>query len=123
MKYKARESWNELCYNMVDNFISFGNSIEDDLEVTTSTTNFVHVRIQKRTNKKCLTLIEGIPKDIDLKKVLRYFKKAFSCNGTIVSDPDTEDKILQLTGDNRKVVEKFLKEECIVPENCVKVHG
>jgi translation initiation factor 1 len=55
-----------------------GNRIEGDLEETTSTSNFVHVRIQKRNNKKCLTLIEGFPKDIDLKKVLRYFKKAFS---------------------------------------------
>jgi translation initiation factor 1 len=108
---------------MVENFVSFGNSIADDLEQTTSTTNYVHVRIQKRTNKKCLTIIEGIPKDIDLKKVLRYFKKAFSCNGTIVSIEESDDKIIQLTGDNRKEVEKFLKEECIVPENCVRVHG
>lgn len=108
---------------MVDSLMSFGNRIEDDLEETTSTSNFVHVRFQKRNNKKCLTLIEGIPKDIDLKKVLRYFKKAFSCNGTIVSDPDTGDKIMQLTGDNRKEVERFLKEEFIVPESCVRVHG
>ena len=75
----------------------------------------------KAENKKCLTLIEGIPKDIDLKKILRYFKIAFSCNGTIASDPDTGDKIMQLTGDNRK--ERFLKEEFIVPESCVRVHG
>ena len=108
---------------MVENFVSFGNSIADDLEATTSTTNYVHVRIQKRNNKKCLTLIEGMPKDIDLKKVLRYFKKAFSCNGTIVTNQETEEKIIQLTGDNRKEVEKFLKEEGIVPESCVRVHG
>ncbi|OMJ68626.1 hypothetical protein SteCoe_33857 [Stentor coeruleus] len=103
--------------------MSFGNSIVDDLEETTNTTNYVHVRIQKRNKRKCLTLIEGMPTDIDLKKVLKYFKKAFSCNGTIVINPETEEKIIQLTGDNRKEVEKFLKEEYIVPENCVKVHG
>jgi translation initiation factor 1 len=108
---------------MVENMVSFGNSIADDLEATTSTTNYVHVRLQKRNNKKCITLIEGMPKDIDLQKVMRYFKKAFSCNGTIVTQHDTEDKIIQLTGDNRKEVEQFLKEECIVPENCVRVHG
>ena len=39
--------------------------------------SLVHVRIQARTARKSLTLIEGMPQDIDLKKVLRYFKKAF----------------------------------------------
>lgn len=105
---------------MVENF---AQSIAADLEETTNTTNYVHVRLQKRNNKKCLTIIEGIPKDIDLKKVLRYFKKAFACNGTIVSHQETDEKIIQLTGDNRKDVESFLKEECIVPENCIRLHG
>jgi translation initiation factor 1 len=108
---------------MVDINMVFGNSLADELDENTSTTNYVHVRLQKRNNRKCLTIVEGMPKDIDLKKVIRYFKKAFSCNGTIVNNQDTDDKVIQLTGDNRKEVEKFLKEECIVPENCIKVHG
>lgn len=104
---------------MVDAFAS----IADVLEETTSTANYVHIRIQKRNNKKCFTIIEGMPRDIDLKKVLRYFKKAFSCNGTIVTNQESDEKVIQLTGDSRREVEKFLKEEYIVPENCVKVHG
>jgi translation initiation factor 1 len=65
-----------------------------------------------------------MPKDIDLKKVLRYFKKAFSCNGTIVSaGDDTDDKVMQLTGDNRREVANFLKEEYIVPESAIRIHG
>lgn len=40
-----------------------------------------------------------------------------------MSDPETGDKIIQLTGDNRKEVERFLKEESIVAESCVRIHG
>ena len=115
-----------MAYNLIsmnmDQLVTFGNDIQDVLNENSST-NYVHIRLQKRTNRKCLTLIEGMPKDIDLRKVLRYFKKAFSCNGTIVLNEETEDKIIQLTGDNRREVAQFLKEECIVPENCIKIHG
>ncbi len=35
----------------------------------------IDIRIQQRSTKKCLTLIEGIPEDIDLPKVLKAWKK------------------------------------------------
>ncbi|CAG9332410.1 unnamed protein product [Blepharisma stoltei] len=107
---------------MVDSIVSFGSNLPNDFEEPTST-NYVHIRIQQRNNRKCLTLIEGMPADIDLKKVLRYFKKTFSCNGTIVNNEENDEKIIQLTGDNRSQVAEFLKEECIVPEDCIKIHG
>lgn len=46
--------------------------------------NFVHLHFQQRTTRKCLTLVQGLPDDLDLKKILRAFKKAWCCNGTCV---------------------------------------
>eukprot|EP00689_Sawyeria_marylandensis_P002002 EC822854.1.p1 GENE.EC822854.1~~EC822854.1.p1 ORF type:complete len:56 (+),score=22.51 EC822854.1:196-363(+) len=54
-----------------------------------------------------LTTVQGLPKDVDLKKILKAFKKEFCCNGTIVEDKEL-GKIIQLTGDQRKSVSEFL---------------
>mmetsp|Transcript_26598 Transcript_26598/g.47796 ORF Transcript_26598/g.47796 Transcript_26598/m.47796 type:complete len:107 (+) Transcript_26598:6009-6329(+) len=105
---------------MAEQIVSFGNDVEFE---ETKVQSFVHIRTQKRTNRKCLTIIEGMPRDIDLKKVLKYFKKTFSCNGTILKNEDTEESIMQLTGDNRREVAQFLKDEQIVGEDCIKLHG
>mmetsp|Transcript_7578 Transcript_7578/g.14188 ORF Transcript_7578/g.14188 Transcript_7578/m.14188 type:complete len:107 (-) Transcript_7578:5205-5525(-) len=105
---------------MVEQIVSFGNQVEfEDKQVQ----GFVHLRIQKRTNRKCLTIIEGMPRDIDLKKVLKHFKKTFSCNGTILKNEDTDEQVLQLTGDNRREVAAFLRDEQIVAEDCIKMYG
>lgn len=107
---------------MVDTMASFGTNMPNDFEEST-VTNYVHIRMQQRNKRKCLTIIEGIPEDIDLKKILRYFKKTYSCNGTIVNNEENNEKIIQLTGDKRDEVAEFLQEEGIVPEDCIKVHG
>ena len=57
--------------------------------------NFVHLRFQQRTTRKCLTLVQGLSDDLDLKKILQYFKKIWCCNGTVV-DHDEWGAILQL---------------------------
>lgn len=108
---------------MTEKVVTFGNvnEFEDDDQGQASQSH-VHLRLQQRNGRKCITLIEGFPQDIDLKKVLRFFKKSFQCNGTIVSDED-ENKVMQLTGDRRKQVAEFLHEEQIVPRDSIKVHG
>eukprot|EP00736_Rhodelphis_marinus_P008430 Rmarinus@m.29918 len=103
--------------------------------------NLCHIRIQQRNRKKCLTTVDGIPKDIDHKKVLKAFKQMFSCNGNIVkagggedgsgeesgSDEDAKSakkrKIIQLQGDHRSDVAKFLAEEEIIPKENIRIHG
>ena len=39
--------------------------------------------------------------------ILKECKKKFNCNGTIVDDPDL-GQVIQLQGDQRKVVAQFL---------------
>jgi translation initiation factor 1 len=75
------------------------------------------------SGRKRITLIEGIPTDIDLKKVLKYFKREFNCNGTILRNEETGAKIIQLTGDKREVTKDFFIEEQIVGKKNVMVHG
>ena len=73
--------------------------------------------------RKRLTLIEGIPTDIDLKKVLKYFKRTFNVNGAIKRDDETGGFIIQLTGDKRNDVKQFFIEEQIVSKDSVVTHG
>ena len=50
--------------------------------------NIIHLHYQQRTARKCLTIIQGLPDDLDFKKILRAYKKLFNCNGTIVEDEE-----------------------------------
>jgi translation initiation factor 1 len=92
-------------------------------EITGSQANTeIHIRIQQRTSRKCLTIIQGLPPKLDLKKVLKYFKRKFCCNGIIIEDA-TNGNILQITGDQRANVEEFLVTEKIARKEQIKVHG
>lgn len=35
----------------------------------------VHIRVQQRRGRKCVTTVAGLATDLDLKKILRYIKK------------------------------------------------
>jgi len=35
----------------------------------------VHIRVQQRAGKKCLTTIQGLNPEFDFKKILKAFKK------------------------------------------------
>ena len=49
--------------------------------------NTIHLYFQKRNARKCLTLVQGMPDDLDLDKIARTFKKRWHCNGnTLFSD-------------------------------------
>merc|ERR1712188_118035 len=81
----------------------------------------VHIRVQQRNGRKCLTTVQGLAADLDIKKILKYIKKAFNCNGTVVNDKAGD--VIQLQGDQRGNVQKFLTHENICTKDEVKVHG
>lgn len=72
--------------------------------------------------RKCLTIVTGLPDDLDFKKILRAFKKAWCCNGTVVENQQW-GSVLQLQGDRRRDIYKFLIEEGIASKENIKVHG
>eukprot|EP01099_Mayorella_cantabrigiensis_P006419 TRINITY_DN534_c0_g1_i1.p1 TRINITY_DN534_c0_g1~~TRINITY_DN534_c0_g1_i1.p1 ORF type:complete len:113 (-),score=11.50 TRINITY_DN534_c0_g1_i1:106-444(-) len=100
------------------------NPFDDETEEfgSSKTTNYIHIRIQQRNGRKTLTTVQGLSTELDFHRILKAFKRGFHCNGTIVDDPEL-GKIIQLQGDHRKEISKFLITEGIVDKNIVKVHG
>lgn len=84
--------------------------------------SFVHIRIQQRSGRKTLTTVQGLASDLNLKKILKYFKREFCCNGTIVKDPEM-GKVIQVQGDQRQNITNFLTEENICERSQIKIHG
>ena len=84
--------------------------------------NIVHIRIQQRNAKKTITTIEGLDSSIDIKKLMKYIKKKFNCNGSIIKTEDNID-IIQLQGDQRDNMKNFLIKENIISKDFIKVHG
>ena len=65
----------------------------------------IHLRLTK-LGPKCITIIEGLDSDLDLKRIARAMKKYFCCAVTVKSDDDAE--IIQLQGDHRTDVVSWL---------------
>lgn len=61
-------SFHEFCLmHLVD---PFAEEVQD-----VSQSNYVHIRVQLRSGKKCLTTLQGLNPDFDFKKILKAFKK------------------------------------------------
>ncbi|KXH45518.1 dioxygenase [Colletotrichum simmondsii] len=98
---------------------------DEDTGETKQSQNYIHIRIQQRNGRKTLTTVQGLPKKFDQKKILKVIKKQFACNGTIVADSEMGE-VIQLQGDQRKVVQEFLintKEGLGLDSKTIKVHG
>ena len=83
---------------------------------------FTDIRIQQRTGRKTLTTISGLPKDLDFQRLIKSFKKLFSCNGALIQSEEL-GTVVQLQGDQRKNAFDFLVKEKIVKKSQVKIHG
>ena len=80
----------------------------------------IHIRVQQRTLRKSITIIEGLPSDLDLKKIVKCMKKNFQCNGKV----QKEDHIIQLQGDHRHIAKEFMVDMNIVAEKeDIVIHG
>lgn len=77
----------------------------------------IDIRIQQ-LGSKFITIIEGLAEDLDLKILLKTLIKNLHCNGNII-----DEKIIQLQGDHRNKIYKFLIEEKIIPKEFIKIHG
>ena len=75
--------------------------------------NKVYIKYIKRNGKKCITTIEGLENDLDIKKITKSLKKIFFCNGSIKKDNNEED-VIQLSGDQRDNVKEFLVDQEII---------
>jgi len=83
---------------------------------------YVHIRTQQRTARKKLTTCEGLPQNINFNKILRALRKNFNCNGNMVEHTEL-GKVIQLQGDHRDSLVRFLTETGICQPDHIKVHG
>jgi len=86
------------------------------------TARSVHIRNQQRNGRKSITTIAGLEDDLDLDKILRYMRKIFSTNGTILHD-DQKRNILQFQEYCRFDARDFLVKYSICKKTDIKVHG
>ena len=82
----------------------------------------MHIRNQQRNGRKSLTIIEGLPDDLDLQKILKVMRKMYSTNGTILKSEESGE-VLQLNGDRRWDAHDFLTKYNICEKSELKVHG
>jgi translation initiation factor SUI1 len=82
----------------------------------------VHIMLQQRNSKKYITNIVEIPDIYDLPKILRFLKKTFKCNGSVLKDKNGNE-FLQLTGDQRDNVRKFFIDCNVMDEDNIIIHG
>ena len=110
--------------NMNNDTNMFNNSIINSLmknEFNDDRTFDIHLRIQQRNGKKCITIVENLDK-IDsskefMTKISKSFKEKFHCASTI------KDTVIQLSGDHRDGIKKLLLSEKYVTEDQIKIHG
>ena len=107
------------------NILNLKNGLDvfdDEEETCVSNGPKVHIRIQARNGRKSITSVSGLATDLDLKKILKSFKKTLKCNGAILDDEEL-GKIIQLQGDHRVMIRDFLVEQEInVPDDII-MHG
>lgn len=97
-----------------DPFASAGDGARDNSKI--------HVRMQQRNGRKCITTIQGLAEDLDIKLIARALKKTFKCNGSVSVDPELGE-ILQLSGDQRANVRQFFVDEEVCYEDQIVIHG
>lgn len=88
--------------------------------------NKYHIRVQQRNGRKCITTLDGLEEDLDLKRICKAMREAFSCNGNIVMKEGEEEGVIQLQGDQRENIKQWLLEQEIILKNeadRIVVHG
>jgi translation initiation factor 1 len=95
-------------------------NFEDELEE--KLTERITIRSYQRNGRKSTTIVYGLATDLDLKKILRHFKKSFQCNGTINTDNDF-GQVIQVSGDQKQNIINFLVNEEICKREDIIVKG
>ena len=103
------------------------NSFDRDMFGSSLAKNLYHIRVQQRNKRKCITTLAGLEEDLDLKRICRAMRNAFSCNGSVKLDEENENiGIIQLQGDQRDNIKEWLLEQQIILKNeayRIVVHG
>ena len=81
----------------------------------------VHIRVQKRNGRKCITTLTNL-QSAPVKSLRKPLSKLLSCATSIAKDAEFGD-VLQLQGDKRPELAAFLVERELVQKDKLMVHG
>lgn len=81
----------------------------------------VHIRTQQRNGKKCITIIQNMPDEYDLKKLVKALRKTYACNGAVV-EHNVYGEVVILQGDKRMSIHEFLTKVGLVKAENIKFH-
>lgn len=85
----------------------------------------IHIRVKQRNGRKCITTVEGLDSvfEEDTEKIIvklaKVFRKKFNCSATVMKP----EFVIQLQGDHRDEIKKYLLDNKIVKKDKIKVHG
>lgn len=82
----------------------------------------IHLRIQARNGRKCITIVQGLDGLTELKPFVKKCKKSFNCNGSITKDEEFGN-ILQFSGDQRENIKKILIGKIQLSKENIIIHG
>ena len=103
------------------------NNLLDDLDEEESgqqqilQDQHVHIRTQQRNGRKCITLIQNMPAEYDLKKLVKALRKTYACNGAVV-EHNIYGEVIILQGDKRMSIHEFLTKVGLVKTENIKFH-
>ena len=88
---------------------------------STAVKNVVHVRMFQKSARSRTTTIEGLSSGVDLKTMMSKFKQMFN-TGCVVLETPEHGKVVQLQGDHRDGVIKYLIDNNIVSRERIRRH-
>lgn len=98
------------------------NPAIDAISAISTVNEKVQIRIKQRNTRCSITSVEKLPTSFDLVILLKKMRKAFHCSGSIQTSAEG-NKFIQLTGDQRLFVKKFLLDNSLVEEENIIMHG
>ncbi|KAK6166589.1 eukaryotic translation initiation factor 1-like [Patella vulgata] len=108
--------------NLKGGYDPFADTGEDEVGNNKVQEGLIHIRIQQRNGRKTLTTVQGINPKYDLKRIVKACKREFACNGTVV-DHAEYGECIQLQGDQRDQIKKFIADVGLARPELIKVHG
>jgi translation initiation factor 1 len=107
----------EIIFN--NSFIEFND--EETGEQQLMQDSYVHIRSQQRNGKKSITIIQNMPDEYDLNKLVKALRKTYACNGSLTTH-NIYGEIIMLQGDKRTEVYEFITKVGLVKPELVKIH-
>ncbi|XP_033241942.1 eukaryotic translation initiation factor 1-like [Drosophila miranda] len=82
----------------------------------------VHIIIQKGSGYKTQTTVQGLSDECKLIKIVRAYKKEFSCNVIVTEHPEYGE-VIQLQGDQSQRISRWLVRMGFAKSDQVKLHS